>query len=113
MIRFKKNEPGLLDSIERAGSIDWDVLKLDIKEMLDHVSKEEIKQMTQKTKDFYDEISKSFTSTKIRLLDDENAPKFKRQYSEYPCFIPVHNFNQTSLNYDLYTNVYERYNICL
>ena len=77
----------------------------DLRDAMEHVSKEEIKQMTQKTKDFYDEISKSFTSTKIRLLDDENAPKFKRQYSEYPCFIPVHNFNQTSLNYDLYTNV--------
>ena len=35
MIRFKKNEPELLDGIERAGSIDWDGLKLEIKEMLD------------------------------------------------------------------------------
>ena len=35
MIKFKKTEPELLDGIERAGSIDWDVLKLDIKEMLD------------------------------------------------------------------------------
>ena len=35
MIRFMKNEPELLNGIERAGSIDWDVLKLDIKEMLD------------------------------------------------------------------------------
>ena len=35
MIRFKKNEPELLDGIERAGSTDWDALKLEIKEMLD------------------------------------------------------------------------------
>ena len=35
MIRFKKNEPELLDGIERAGSIDWEGLKLEIKEMLD------------------------------------------------------------------------------
>ena len=35
MIKFKNNEPGLLDGIERAGSIDWDGLKLEIKEMLD------------------------------------------------------------------------------
>ena len=35
MIRFEKNEPELLDGIERAGSIDWDGLKLEIKEMLD------------------------------------------------------------------------------
>lgn len=35
MIRFKKNEPELLDGIERAGNIDWDGLKLEIKEMLD------------------------------------------------------------------------------
>ena len=35
MIRFGKNEPELLDGIERAGSIDWEALKLEIKEMLD------------------------------------------------------------------------------
>ena len=35
MIKFKKTEPGLLDGIERAGSIDWEGLKLEIKEMLD------------------------------------------------------------------------------
>jgi hypothetical protein len=35
MIRFGKNEPELLDGIERAGSIDWEGLKLEIKEMLD------------------------------------------------------------------------------
>ena len=35
MIRFNKNEPGLLDGIERAGSIDWEGLKVEIKEMLD------------------------------------------------------------------------------
>ena len=35
MIRFKKNEPELLNGIERAGSIDWEGLKLEIKEMLD------------------------------------------------------------------------------
>ena len=35
MIRFNKNEPGLLDGIERAGSIDWEGLRLEIKEMLD------------------------------------------------------------------------------
>ena len=35
MIRFKKNDPELLDGIERAGSIDWEGLKLEIKEMLD------------------------------------------------------------------------------
>lgn len=35
MIKFKKNEPELLDGIERAGSIDWEGLKLEIKEMLD------------------------------------------------------------------------------
>ena len=35
MIKFKKKEPELLDGIERAVSIDWDVLKLGIKEMLD------------------------------------------------------------------------------
>jgi hypothetical protein len=35
VIRFKKNEPELLDGIERAGSIDWEGLKLEIKEMLD------------------------------------------------------------------------------
>ena len=35
MIRFKKNEPELLNGIERAGSTDWDALKLEIKEMLD------------------------------------------------------------------------------
>ena len=35
MIKFDKNEPGLLDGIERAGSIDWEGLKAEIKEMLD------------------------------------------------------------------------------
>ena len=35
MIRFKKTEPELLDGIERAGSIDWEGLKLEIAEMLD------------------------------------------------------------------------------
>ena len=35
MIRFMKNEPELLNWIERAGSADWDALKLEIKEMLD------------------------------------------------------------------------------
>lgn len=35
MIKFKKNEPELLDGIERAGSIDWEGLKLEIKEMID------------------------------------------------------------------------------
>ena len=35
MIKFKKTEPELLDGIERAGSIDWEGLKLEIKEMLD------------------------------------------------------------------------------
>ena len=35
MIRFKKTEPELLDGIERAGSIDWEGLKVEIKEMLD------------------------------------------------------------------------------
>ena len=35
MIRFMKNEPELLNGIERAGSTDWDALKLEIKEMLD------------------------------------------------------------------------------
>ena len=35
MIKFKKSEPELLDGIERAGSIDWEGLKLEIKEMLD------------------------------------------------------------------------------
>ena len=35
MIKFKNNKPGLLDGIERAGSIDWEGLKLEIKEMLD------------------------------------------------------------------------------
>ena len=35
MIKFKKQEPGLLDGIERAGSIDWEGLRLEIAEMLD------------------------------------------------------------------------------
>ena len=35
MIKFKKTEPELLGGIERAGSIDWEGLKLEIKEMLD------------------------------------------------------------------------------
>ncbi|NCA97695.1 MAG: hypothetical protein EOM77_05970 [Bacteroidia bacterium] len=35
MIKFKKTEPELLDGIERAGSIDWEGLKVDIAEMLD------------------------------------------------------------------------------
>lgn len=35
MIKFKKQEPELLDGIERAGSIDWEGLKLEIAEMLD------------------------------------------------------------------------------
>ena len=35
MIKFKNNEPELLDGIERAGSIDWEGLKAEIKEMLD------------------------------------------------------------------------------
>ena len=35
VIRFKKTEPELLDGIEGAGSIDWEGLKLEIKEMLD------------------------------------------------------------------------------
>ena len=35
MIKFKKTEPELLDGIERAGSIDWEGLKLEIAEMLD------------------------------------------------------------------------------
>lgn len=35
MIKFKKSEPELLDGIERAGSIDWEGLKLEIAEMLD------------------------------------------------------------------------------
>ena len=35
MIKFKRNEPELLDGIERAGSIDWEGLKVEIKEMLD------------------------------------------------------------------------------
>lgn len=43
MIRFKKNEPELLDGIERAGSIDWEGLKLEIAEMLED-SKRKIKE---------------------------------------------------------------------
>ena len=35
MIKFKKTEPELLDGIERAGSIDWEGLKVEIAEMLD------------------------------------------------------------------------------
>ena len=35
MINFEKKKPELLDGIERAGSIDWEGLKLEIKEMLD------------------------------------------------------------------------------
>ena len=35
MIKFKKTEPELLDGIERAGSIDWEGLKLEIAEMMD------------------------------------------------------------------------------
>lgn len=35
MIRFRKTGPELLDGIERAGSIDWEELRLDIAEMLE------------------------------------------------------------------------------
>lgn len=61
MIKFKKSKPELLDGIERAGSIDWEGLKLEIAEMLDD-SRRKIKEyvpiITEDDGDDFDQIDK-------------------------------------------------------
>ena len=68
MIKFKKQEPGLLDGIERAGSIDWDGLKLEIAEMLDD-SRRKIKEyvpiITEDDGDDFDQIDKEIVEDNV------------------------------------------------
>ena len=68
MIRFEKNEPELLDGIEWAGSIDWDGLKLEIKEMLDD-SKRKIKEyvpiITEDDGDDFDMLNEEITEDSV------------------------------------------------
>jgi len=55
--------------------------------------------------EFYTEIAADWQFEKIRLIEDDNAPKFKRQYYTYNCFIPVHDFCDEKFGLNLYTNV--------
>ena len=68
MIKFKKQEPELLDGIERAGSIDWEGLKLEIKEMLDD-SRRKIKEyvpiITEDDGDDFDIIDKEIVEDNV------------------------------------------------
>ena len=68
MIKFKKNEPELLDGIERAGSIDWEGLKLEIAEMLED-SKRKIKEyvpiITEDDGDDFDQIDKEVVEDNV------------------------------------------------
>lgn len=71
MIRFKKNGHGLLDGIERAGSIDWEGLKLEIKEMLDD-SRRKIKEYVPIiTEDDGDDFDMLGEETEEDSVDDE------------------------------------------
>ena len=68
MIKFKKNEPELLYGIERAGSIDWEGLKLEIKEMLD-ASKRKINEyvpiITEDDGDDFDMLNEEITENSV------------------------------------------------
>ena len=68
MIKFKKQEPELLDGIERAGSIVWEGLKLEIAEMLDE-SRRKIKEyvpiITEDDGDDFDQIDKEIVEDNV------------------------------------------------
>lgn len=68
MIKFKKQEHELLDGIERAGSIDWEELRLDIAEMLDD-SRRKIKEyvpiITEDDGDDFDQIDKEIVEDNV------------------------------------------------
>lgn len=71
MIKFKKTETGLLDGIERAGSIDWEGLKLEIKEMLDD-SRRKIKEYVPIiTEDDGDDFDMLGEETEEEPVDDD------------------------------------------
>ena len=69
--------------------------------MADEEEEETIFEMTE----FFKQIKDRWDFKQIKMLEDENAPKFKRQYTTFNCFIPVHNFTEESCGLEYYSNI--------
>lgn len=87
---------------EVADICDFDDTVTDALKFMNDDDKDEVKF---EMNSFYKEIAETWNFDKIRLIEDDNAPKFKRQYYTFNCFIPVHDFCDEKFGLNLYTNV--------
>jgi len=76
-----------------------------IKDGLEFMSDDEADEVKFEMNEFYTTIAQNWKFDKIKLIEDENAPKFKRQYHTFNCFIPVHDYTEEKFGLDLYANV--------
>jgi len=76
-----------------------------VTDALKFMNDEEVVDVKEDINEFYLAVKEKWESSSIRLIEDENAPKFKRQYYTFNHFIPVHNFSEESLGLNLYNSV--------
>lgn len=61
----------------------------EIHKAIDFAEEEEVIQMYENRTQFFDTLRENFTVKNVRLLENKNAPKYKRKYEHFQGLIPV------------------------